>query len=117
MNRVLATTLEYLNYLIVLVIIGGGGYAGWFFFQGDPAAQRTGVITGLILGILAAVLIGGLMALVVLIEKHLRHIRANAVRQTALLEQMAKIAESDAQSGSYRSDDGGFGAPAWARNG
>ena len=33
MNRVLATALEYLNYVIVLMIIAAGGYAGWFLFQ------------------------------------------------------------------------------------
>lgn len=118
MNRVLATALEYLNYIVVLVIIAGGGYAGWFFFQGDPEAQNLGIATGVFLGILAAALIGGAMALVVLMEKHLRTIRANAVRQTELLEKIAAIAEADVQAGGGHPDDGGFGTtPSWARTG
>ena len=117
MNRVLATALEYLNYIIVVVIIAGGGYAGWFFFQGDPEAQNVGIASGVILGILAAALIGGLMALVVLMEKHLRHIRAHTIRQTELLEQIASMAESDVEQAVGKVDEGGFGAPAWARTG
>ena len=118
MNRVLATALEYLNYIIVLVIIAGGGYAGWFFFQGDPEAQQNiGIIWGLVLGFLAAALIGGLMALVVLMEKHLRTIRSHTARQTQLLEQIAYMAEVDAEHAVAQIDEGGFGAPAWARTG
>ncbi len=119
MNRVLSTALEYLNYIIVLVIIASGGYAGWFFFQGDdPAAQNLGIASGLVLGLLAAALVGGSMALVVLIEKHLRNIRTHAVRQTELLEQLASMAEVDAVKAANQPDDGGFGtAPAWARTG
>lgn len=115
MNRVLATALEYLNYVIVLVIIGAGGYAGWFLSQGDPEAQQSlGMISGIVLGVLAAVLVGGAMALIVLMEKHLRHIRALSLRQTELLEQMAAMAEADADQATSQADDGGFGAPAWA---
>ncbi len=117
MNRVLATALELLNYIIVLVIIAGGGYAGWLFFQGDPEAQNLGIFTGVVLGILSAALVGGAIALVVLIEKHLRAIRANTIRQTELLEQLAEIAQSDAQGAAAQPGDGGFGAPAWARTG
>lgn len=118
MNRVLATALEYLNYIIVLVIIAAGGYAGWFFFQGDPEAQNLGIATGAFLGILAAALIGGAMALVVLMEKHLHTIRANAVRQTELLEQIAAMAEADGQPAANQPGDGGFGStPSWARTG
>lgn len=117
MNRMLATALELLNYVIVLVIIAGGGYAGWFLFRGDPEAQQqTGIVAGIVLGILAAALIGGAMALVVLIEKHLRAIRADAARQTELLKQIAAMAEGDAQT-SHQPSDGGFGPPAWARTG
>lgn len=115
MNRVLATALEYLNYIIVVVIIAGGGYAGWFFSRGDPEAQGLFIATGVFLGILVAALIGGAMALVVLMEKHLHTIRANAARQTELLVQLAAIAEADVQAGARQPDDGGFGAPAWAR--
>jgi len=118
MNRVLATALEYLNYIIVLVIIAGGGYAGWFFFQGDPEAQQNiGIIWGLVLGFLAASLVGGLMALVVLMEKHLRIIRAQTARQTELLEQISNMAEVDAGHAVAQNEEGGFGAPAWARTG
>jgi len=118
MNRVLATALEYLNYVIVLVIIASGGYAGWFFFQGDPGAQNLGIASGVVLGFLAAVLVGGLMALVVSIEKHLRNIRTHAARQTELLEQLASMAEVDAVKSTKPADDGGFGEPpAWARTG
>lgn len=118
MNRVLATALEYLNYVIVLVIIAAGGYAGWFLFQGEPEAQQNvGVVWGVVLGILVAALVGGAMALVVLMEKHLRHIRIQSIRQTALLEQIAQMAESDAAQLAAQADDGGFGAPAWARAG
>ncbi len=118
MNRVLATALEYLNYVIVLVIIAAGGYAGWFLFQGEPEAQQNiGVVWGVVLGILTAALVGGAMALVVLMEKHLRHIRTQAVRQTQLLEQLAEMAEGDAAQAIAQADDGGFGAPAWARTG
>ena len=117
MNRLLATALEYLNYIIVLVIIAAGGYAGWFFFQGDPEGQNVGIVSGVVLGILVAALIGGSMALVVLMEKHLRIIRANAVRQTALLEAIATMAEEDAETLANQTGDGGFGAPSWARTG
>ena len=117
MNRVLAAALELLNYVIVLVLIAGGGYAGWLFFQGDPEAQNLGIFTGVVLGILAAALVGGAVALVVLIEKHLRAIRTHAERQTEILSKLAEIAESDAQTAAYDPDDGGFGAPAWARTG
>ncbi len=116
MNRLLAAALEALNLVIVLVLIAGGGYAGWLFFQGDPEAQNLGIFTGVVLGILAAVLVGGAISLVILIEKHLRAIRTNATRQTELLEQLADMAKSDAQAAN-QSDDGGFGAPAWARTG
>ena len=117
LNRMLATALELLNYLVVLVIIGGGGYAGWLFFQGDPEAQNLGIFSGVVLGILAAAVVGGAVALVVLIEKHLRVIRANAIRQTELLTQISEIAESDAQGAAAQPGDAGFGAPAWARTG
>ena len=118
MNRVLATALEYLNYIIVLVIIAAGGYAGWFFFQGDLEAQQNiGIVWGLVLGFLAAALVGGSMALVVLMEKHLRTIRAHTARQTELLEQIANMAEVDAEHAVGQIDEGGFGAPAWARTG
>lgn len=117
MNRVLATALEFLNYVIVLVIIAGGGYAGWFFSRGDPEAQGLFIVTGVFLGILVAALIGGAMALVVLMERHLNTTRVNAERQTALLEQLAAMAEADVQAGGRQPDDGGFGAPAWARTG
>lgn len=116
MNRVLATALEYLNYLIVLVVIASGAYAGWFFFRGDePVAQNLGLASGILLGLVAAVLVGGATALVVLIEKHLRHIRAQAERQTVLLEQLASMAEVDAIKAANESEAGGFGTPAWAR--
>ncbi len=70
MNRVLATALEYLNYIIVLVIIAAGGYAGWLLFQGDPEPQQNaGVVSGVVLGVLVAALVGGAMALVVLMEQ------------------------------------------------
>ena len=117
MNRVLATTLEYLNYIVVLVIIAAGGYAGWFFFQPDPEAQNIGIIWGAILGFLVAAVVGGAIALVVLMEKHLRHIRTNAERQTELLERIAAMAETDAETVARQPDDGGFGPPAWARTG
>jgi len=118
MNRVLATALEYLNYIIVLVIIASGGYAGWFFSQGELEAQQNiGIISGVVLGVLTAALIGGSMALVVLMEKHLRHIRRHTVRQTELLEQIANMAEADAEHAIGQIDEGGFGAPAWARTG
>lgn len=118
MNRVLATALEYLNYIIVLVIIAAGGYAGWFFFQGDLEAQQNiGIVWGLVLGFLAAALVGGSMALVVLMEKHLRTIRAHTARQTELLEQIANMAEFDAEHAVSQIDEGGFGSPAWARTG
>ena len=117
MNRVLATALELLNYVIVLVIIAGGGYAGWLFFQGDPEAQNLGIFTGVVLGILTAAVVGGAITLVVLMEKHLRVIRANAERQTEILAKLAEIAESDAQGVANEPGDGGFGAPAWARTG
>jgi len=117
MNRMLATALELLNYLVVLVIIAGGGYAGWLFFQGDPEAQNLGIFSGVVLGILAAAVVGGAVALVVLMEKHLRVIRANAERQTEILTRLAEIADSDAQGAPSGSDDGGFGAPSWARTG
>lgn len=118
MNRVLATALEFLNYIIVLVIIAGGGYAGWFFSRGDPEAQGLFIVTGVFLGILLAALVGGAMALVVLMEKHLRTIRINAARQTELLEQIAAMAEVDGQQAANQADDGGFGStPAWARTG
>jgi hypothetical protein len=117
MNRVLAAALELLNYVIVLAIIAGGGYAGWLFFQGDPEAQNLGIFTGVVLGILVAAVVGGAVALVVLIEKHLRVIRANTIRQTELLEHLAEIAKSDAQGPAAQPGDGGFGAPAWARTG
>lgn len=116
MNRVLATALEALNVLIVLVLIAGGGYAGWLFFQGDPEAQKLGIFTGVVLGLLAAVLLGGAISLVILIEKHLRAIRTNAARQTELLEQLADMAKADSQAAN-QPGDGGFGAPAWARTG
>ena len=117
MNRVLATALEYLNYIIVLVIIGAGAYAGWFLFQGDPEAQQNlGIIWGGILGVLVAALVGGVMALLVLMEKHLRQIRTHTMRQTELLEKIASMAESDAAYAAGQADDGGFGAPAWARS-
>ena len=118
MNRLLATALEYLNYIIVLVIIAGGGYAGWLFSRGDPEAQGLFIATGVFLGILAAALVGGAMALVVLMEKHLHTIRANAVRQTELLEQIAAMADADNQQAADQAGDGGFGStPAWARTG
>ena len=116
MNRVLAAALELLNYVIVLVIIAGGAYAGWFFFRGDPQAQNLGIFSGLVLGILTAALIGGSISLFILIEKHLRAIRANAVQQTELLTKIAEMAETDARIAS-EPGDGGFGAPAWARTG
>ena len=118
MNRVLATALEYLNFIIVLAIIGAGGVSGWLLFKGQtPEEQNIGIAAGLVLGILAAVLIGGAMALVVLMEKHLRRIRINAIRQTELLEQIATMAEADAEQMANASGDGGFGAPGWARTG
>ncbi len=118
MNRVLATALEFLNYIIVGVIIGVGGYAGWFFSRGDPEAQGLFIATGVFLGILIAALVGGAMSLVVLMESHLRTIRTNAVRQTELLEKIAAMAEADVQAGGHLPDDGGFGStPAWARTG
>ncbi len=118
MNRVLATALEYLNYIIVLVIIAGGGYAGWFLFQGDPeATQNIGIVSGAVLGFLAAVLVGGAMALVVLMEKHLRNIRAQTIRQTELLEQIAAMAEGDAEQALTQAGESGFGQPSWARTG
>lgn len=118
MNRVLATALEFLNYIIVLVIIAGGGYAGWFFSRGDPEAQGLFIVTGVFLGILVAALVGGAMALVVLMERHLHTIRTNAERQTELLEKIAAMAEADVQAGAGHPDDGGFGTtPSWARTG
>ena len=116
MNRVLVTALEYLNYIIVPVIIAGGGYAGWFYFQGDPE-QNIGIISGAVLGFLAAVLVGGAMALVVLMEKHLRNIRAQTIRQTELLEQIAAMAEGDAEQALNQTGESGFGQPSWARTG
>ena len=57
------------------------------------------------------------MALVVLMEKHLRIIRAHTARQTELLEQIADMAEVDAEHAVAQNDEDGFGAPAWARTG
>ncbi len=118
MNRVLATVLEYLNYIIVLVIIAAGGYAGWLLFQGDPEPQQNaGVVSGVVLGVLVAALVGGAMALVVLMEKYLRQIRAHTISQTELLEQIASMAESDVEQAEGEAEEGGFGAPTWARTG
>ena len=51
MNRVLATALEYLNYIVVLLIIAAGGFQGWRLFQGDtPEAQNIGIASGAIVG-------------------------------------------------------------------
>ena len=62
-------------------------------------------------------MVGGAIALVVLMEKHLRQIRVNAERQTELLERIASMAESDAEAIASQPDDGGFGPPSWARTG
>ena len=87
-------------------------------FQGDPEPQQNvGVVSGVVLGVLVAALVGGAMALVVLMEKHLRHIRAHTVRQTELLEQIASMAETDVEQAVVEAEEGGFGAPAWARTG
>ena len=49
MNRVLATALEYLNFVIVLVIIAAGGVSGWLFFRGQtPDEQNIGIAAGTI---------------------------------------------------------------------
>ena len=66
--------------------------------------------------IVLVLIAGGAISLVILIEKHLRAIRTNAMRQTELLEQLADMAKSDTQAAN-EPGDGGFGAPAWARTG
>lgn len=120
MNRVLATTLEYLNFIIVLIIIASSAVGAWAYvkshpvYGSDPSMLAAGVAIGAIVGFVAGALVGGMIAFVALIEKHLREIRGHAAEQTDLfrsIEELARADASGAELGPQPSSDGGFGEP------
>lgn len=72
MNRMLADLLSTLNLLLALVIIVAGAALGfrWAVATGDNLTFGTGM--GFVLGIIAAAAICGILAALILVERHLR---------------------------------------------
>lgn len=72
MNRFLARLLADLNVLLAIVIIVGATGKGFYMskFAGDNLTFGAGI--GFICGLIIAALVCGILALAVLIERHLR---------------------------------------------
>ncbi|MDZ5448263.1 hypothetical protein [Labrys sp. ZIDIC5] len=71
MNRMLASALSLLNGLIALLLVLAFGLIGWTWPSfGD--AHGLGLAIGLVAGIVTATLACGTIAILSLIEKHLR---------------------------------------------
>ena len=72
MNRMLADTLSALNLVLAIAIIVLGAVGGyrWAKVAGDNLTFGTGI--GLAIGVVAAAAICGLLAVLCLIESHLR---------------------------------------------
>ncbi|TKT79968.1 hypothetical protein [Aquamicrobium sp. LC103] len=67
MNRILAETLTALNGVIAIAIVIGAAFMGYRLFSGSPF----GVFFGAAIGLLIAALSCGVIAYLVLIERHL----------------------------------------------
>lgn len=77
MNRVLASVLATLNSLVAIFIIVAGGLVGFSSARTAGYEPAIGVIGGLLVGAVAAGLVCGLIAYVVLIEGHLRRLASD----------------------------------------
>jgi xanthine/uracil permease len=66
MNKALVNGMAMLNGIIAFIIVVAGG------FFGDLFLHAVGIIVGLIAGFLVAVVVNGLIAAIVQIERHLR---------------------------------------------
>lgn len=75
MNKALVNGMAMLNGLIAFIIVVAGG------FFGDLFMHIAGLIVGLIGGFLVAVVLNGLIAAIVQIERHLREMNALMSRQ------------------------------------
>jgi hypothetical protein len=75
MNRMLASILNFINIVYAVLIIFGCIYAGSYFGEKSIDHQFAMTILGGIIGFLLAGAICGFIALLTLIEAHLRAIR------------------------------------------
>jgi uncharacterized protein YacL len=94
MNKLLAETFSILNALGAILVIGIGGIAGKYlgptyaqFYArlngltySQTEAETVGIILGLALGFLFAVVFGGLMALLIQMHRELKAIRQQLAR-------------------------------------
>lgn len=71
MNRMLASALSLLNGLIALLIVAASTLVGWRW-PGFGDAQGFGLAVGFLGGVVIATLACGTIAILALIEKHLR---------------------------------------------
>ncbi len=80
MNKLLASALGYLNGLLAIVLVVGGGLAGEALRQtiGEPSA----IIWGLSLGMFLAIVVCGLVAVFISMRNELVAIRNLLVKQS-----------------------------------
>jgi hypothetical protein len=75
MNQALVNGMAMLNGIIAFIIVVVGGFFGAFVLH------VVGLIVGLIAGFLVAVVVNGLIAAIVQIERHLREMNAIMSKQ------------------------------------
>jgi TRAP-type C4-dicarboxylate transport system permease small subunit len=76
LSDMLATAL---NVVAAFIFIVAGGVLGWERYHQQSIGNATmGVIFGLLIGFAAAAIFCGTLATLILIENHLRHLRAEA---------------------------------------